>query len=219
MAQVDVQNRLKTIEPRLPQAVRQLGLTVDAAASGFLLLLDIESRDGTADEVTLGDYAVRNIADELKRVTGVGRVQLFATERAMRIWIDPAKLAAHALTFGDVTVALAQQNMQIAPGAIGAEPTTTTQRVTVPLSIDGRLRTPDAFKAVVLRANTDGSSLTLGEVARVELGAQSYAFSTRSNGKPVATLAVQLAPGPTRSRPLRQSRRAWLILPRRCRRE
>ncbi|TAJ34913.1 multidrug efflux RND transporter permease subunit [Bosea sp. (in: a-proteobacteria)] len=195
LAQVDVQNRLKTIEPRLPQTVRQLGLTVEAAASGFLLLLDIESRDGKSDEVTLGDYAVRNIADELKRVPGVGRVQLFATERAMRIWIDPARLAAHALTFGDVTAALAQQNAQIAPGAIGAEPTTAAQRVTVPLSIDGRLRTPDQFKAVVMRANADGSSLTLGDVARVELGAQSYAFSTRSNGKPVATLAVQLAPG------------------------
>ncbi|MBS7706244.1 multidrug efflux RND transporter permease subunit [Chelatococcus asaccharovorans] len=195
LAQVDVQNRLKAVEPRLPQAVRQLGLTVEAVASGFLLLLDIESPDGKHDEATLGDYAVRNVADELKRVAGVGRVQLFTTERAMRVWIDPAKLSAHALAFGDVTAAIAQQNVQIAPGAIGAEPTTGTQRVTVPLGVDGRLRTPEQFRAIVLRANADGSSLTLGEVARVELGSQSYMYASRSNGKPVATLAVQLAPG------------------------
>ncbi|MEN5084385.1 multidrug efflux RND transporter permease subunit [Bosea sp. TWI1241] len=195
LAQVDVQNRLKTVEPRLPQAVRQLGLTVEAVSSGFLLLLDIASTGAAHDEVSLGDYAVRNIADELKRVPGVGRVQLFAAERAMRIWIDPVKLSAHALTFGDVTTAIAQQNLQIAPGALGAEPTTAEQRVTVPFAVDGRLRTPEDFRAIVLRANPDGSSLSLGEVARVELGAQSYAFATRSDGKPVATLAVQLAPG------------------------
>ncbi|MFG1266159.1 multidrug efflux RND transporter permease subunit [Xanthobacter aminoxidans] len=195
LAQVDVQNRLKTVEPRLPQAVRQLGLTVEAAASGFLLLVDIIAPGGAYDEVTLGDYAVRNVADELKRVPGVGRVQLFATERAMRIWIDPVKLSAHGITFGDVTTAIAQQNVQIAPGALGAEPTNAGQRVTVPLEVDGRLRTPEEFRAIVLRAHPDGSSLTLGAVAQVELGAQSYAFATRSNGKPVATLAVQLAPG------------------------
>ncbi|GLI24733.1 multidrug efflux pump [Xanthobacter flavus] len=195
LAQVDVQNRLKTVEPRLPQAVRQLGLTVEAVASGFLLLVDIIAPGGAYDEVTLGDYAVRNVADELKRLPGVGRVQLFATERAMRIWIDPVKLSAHGTTFGDVTTAIAQQNVQIAPGALGAEPTTAGQRVTVPLEVDGRLRTPEEFRAIVLRAHPDGSSLTLGAVARVELGAQSYAFATRSNGKPVATLAVQLAPG------------------------
>ncbi|MCL8383592.1 multidrug efflux RND transporter permease subunit [Xanthobacter aminoxidans] len=195
LAQVDVQNRLKTVEPRLPQAVRQLGLTVEAAASGFLLLVDIIAPGGAYDEVTLGDYAVRNVADELKRVPGVGRVQLFATERAMRIWIDPVKLSAHGITFGDVTTAIAQQNVQIAPGALGAEPATAGQRVTVPLEVDGRLRTPEEFRAIVLRAHPDGSTLTLGAVAQVELGAQSYAFATRSNGKPVATLAVQLAPG------------------------
>jgi multidrug efflux pump len=195
LAQVDVQNRLKAIEPRLPQAVRQQGLTVEAASPSFLLLLDIDSPDGRHDELTLGDYAVRTIADELKRIPGVGRVQPFTTERAMRIWIEPARLAAHGRTFGDVTTAILQQNVQIAPGAIGAEPTTATQRVTVPLGVDGRLRTPEQFRAIVLRAGADGSNLTLGEVARVELGAQSYMYGSRSNGKPVATLAVQLAPG------------------------
>lgn len=151
LAQVDVQNRLKTVEPRLPQAVRQTGVTVEAAASGFLMLINIESRDGRHDEATLGDYAARNIADELKRVRGVGRVQLFASERAMRIWVDPAKLAAYSLSMSDIAAAVAEQNLQIAPGAIGAEPTTDGQRVTVPLTVDGQLQTPEQFRQIVLQ--------------------------------------------------------------------
>ncbi|WP_062769574.1 multidrug efflux RND transporter permease subunit [Sphingopyxis terrae] len=195
LAQVDVQNRLKAVEPRLPQVVRQTGLFVEAASAGFLMLVNIGSQGGQYDEVTLGDYAVRNVADELKRLPGVARIQVFATERAMRIWVDPAQLISYGLAMGDITAAIAAQNVQIAPGAIGSEPTVGQQRVTVPLTAEGQLQTPEEFRQIVLRANPDGSSVLLGDVARVESGPQNFAYSAKSNGRPVATLAVQLSPG------------------------
>uniref|UniRef100_UPI0031F4F205 efflux RND transporter permease subunit n=1 Tax=Sphingomonas sp. UBA4815 TaxID=1947533 RepID=UPI0031F4F205 len=194
MAQVDVQNRLKTIEPRLPQVVRQTGVTVESASSGFLMIVSLLS-DGRQDEVELSDYMSRTIVDELKRIPGVGRVQNFSAERAMRIWIDPAKLAGYGLTATDVTAAIAEQNVQIAPGSLGAEPTAGGQRVLVPLTADGQLKTPEDFAAIILKANTDGSSVTLDKVARIELGRQSFGNDTRENGKFAASVGIQLTPG------------------------
>ncbi|PVX30161.1 multidrug efflux RND transporter permease subunit [Sphingomonas pokkalii] len=194
MAQVDVQNRLKTIEPRLPQVVRQTGVSVESASSGFLMIVSLLS-DGRQDEVALSDYMTRNIVDELKRVPGVGRVQNFSAERAMRIWIDPAKLAGYGLTASDVTTAIGEQNVQIAPGALGAEPTADGQRVLVQLTADGQLKTPADFAQIILKANPDGSSVTLDKVARIELGRQSFGNATRENGKLAASAAVQLSPG------------------------
>lgn len=195
MAQVDVQNRLKAIEARLPQAVRQTGVTVESASSGFLMIVSLMSQDGRHDEVALADYMTRHVVDELKRVPGVGRVQNFSAERAMRIWVDPASLAGYGLTASDVTAAIAEQNVQIAPGAIGAEPTTTGQRVTVPLTAQGQLKTPEDFAGIILKANADGSSVTLGQVARIELGRQSFGTATREHGKIAASVAIQLSPG------------------------
>jgi multidrug efflux pump len=195
MAQVDVQNRLKAIEARLPQTVRQTGITVESASSGFLMILSLMSEDGRYDEVALADYMTRNIVNELKRVPGVGRVQNFSAERAMRIWIDPAKLAGLGLTASDVTAAIAEQNVQIAPGALGAEPTVQGQRVLVPLTADGQLKTPEDFANIILKANTDGSSVTLDKVARIELGSQSFGTATREQGKVAASAAIQLSPG------------------------
>ncbi|WP_242417723.1 efflux RND transporter permease subunit [Sphingomonas panni] len=194
MAQVDVQNRLKTIEPRLPQVVRQTGVTVESASSGFLMIVSLLS-DGRQDEVELSDYMTRNIVDELKRIPGVGRVQNFSAERAMRIWIDPAKLAGYGLTATDVTAAIAEQNVQIAPGSLGAEPTANGQRVLVPLTADGQLKTPEDFAGIILKANSDGSSVTLDKVARIELGRQSFGNDTRENGKAAASVGIQLTPG------------------------
>ena len=194
MAQVDVQNRLKTIEPRLPQVVRQTGVTVESASSGFLMIVSLLS-DGRQDEVELSDYMSRNIVDELKRIPGVGRVQNFSAERAMRIWIDPAKLAGYGLTATDVTAAIAEQNVQIAPGSLGAEPTANGQRVLVPLTADGQLKTPEDFAGIILKANSDGSSVTLDKVARIELGRQSFGNDTRENGKAAASVGIQLTPG------------------------
>lgn len=195
MAQVDVQNRLKSIESRLPQAVRQTGLTVEAASSGFLMIVSLISEDGRQDEVALADYMSRNIVDELKRLPGVGRIQNFSAERAMRIWIDPAKLAGYGLTASDVTAAIAEQNVQIAPGALGAEPARAEQRVTVPLTADGQLKTAADFATVILKSNADGSSVTLDKVARIEMTRQSFGTATREEGKVAASAAIQLSPG------------------------
>lgn len=195
LAQVDVQNRLKTVEPRLPQMVRQTGVTVEAASSSFLMIVDLFSPDGSHDPVQLGDYAARNVIPEIKRIPGVGRTQLFGSEQAMRIWFDPMKLLSYNLSIGDVTAAIAAQNIQIAPGKLGDSPAVSGQRVTVPLTATGQLSTPEQFAAVILKAKADGSSVTLGDVARVELGAQTSSFSVRNNAKPSAGIAILLSPG------------------------
>ena len=195
MAQVEVQNRLKAVEARLPQAVRQNGLSVESASSNFLMMVGLKSADGRHDGTALSDYMARNVVEELRRIEGVGRVQLFGAEQALRVWVDPAKLNAFKLSMGDVSAAIAQQNAQIAPGRVGDAPTTSGQRVTVPLTVQGQLQTPEQFAAIVLRASADGSRVLLGDVARVELGAQSYGFSTREDGRVSTALAVQLSPG------------------------
>ncbi len=195
LAQMDVQNRIKAVEPRLPQAVRQNGLQVESASSGFLMMVGMTSPDGRFDEVALNDYMARNIVQELRRIDGVGRVQLFGAEQAMRIWVDPGKLAAYGLTISEVAQAIEQQNVQIAPVRLGDEPALPGQRLTVPLTVEGQLTTPEAFAAIVLRAGADGAKLVLGDVARVELGAQSYAFANRENGVAATSAAIQLSPG------------------------
>ncbi|TFL15321.1 multidrug efflux RND transporter permease subunit [Pusillimonas caeni] len=195
MAQVDVQNRLKSIEPRLPQVVRQNGLTVESAASSFLMIVSVTSDDDRHDSLALGDYMARNIVEELRRIDGVGKVQLFGAEQAMRIWVDPSKLIAFGLSMNDLSSAIAAQNAQISPGRVGDSPSVPGQRVTIPLTVQGQLETPEQFAAIVLRANADGSKVVMGDVARVELGAQSYGSSNRENGKASAGASVQLSPG------------------------
>ncbi|WP_340051546.1 multidrug efflux RND transporter permease subunit [Pseudomonas proteolytica] len=195
MAQVDVQNRIKAVETRLPQAVRQNGIQVESAASSFLMMIGMTSPDNRFDEIALNDYLARNVVQELRRIKGVGRVQLFGAEQAMRIWVEPAKLTSFGMTMSDVALAIEQQNAQIAPGRLGDEPALPGQRLTIPLTVQGQLSTPQQFAAIVLRANSDGSKVVIGDVARVELGAQSYSFSNRENGKVATSAAIQLSPG------------------------
>ena len=195
LAQVDVQNRLRTVEPRLPQAVRQVGIQVEASSSSFLLFGTLRSSDGRYDEQTLGDYITRNIIEDLKRVRGVGRVQQFSPARALRIWIDPAKLTSYGVSVDDISNAIRSQNAQVSPGRVGDAPTVPGQRVTIPLTVQGQLESVEAFEGVILRANPDGSNVTLSDVATVELGAQSFAVSTRKNGVESASLGIMLAPG------------------------
>ncbi|KVT07760.1 acriflavine resistance protein B [Burkholderia sp. MSMB1078WGS] len=195
MAQVDVQNKIKSIEPRLPAAVRQNGLIVESASSGFLMLIGLRSDSGRFDEGALADYMARSVSEELRRIDGVGRVLQFGSERAMRIWVDPQKLINFGLSMSDLTTAIGQQNVQIAPGSLGALPALPGQRVTVPLTAQGQLTTPEEFAKVVLRANADGSKVVLGDVARVELGSQNYMFVSRENNRPATLAGVQLAPG------------------------
>ena len=195
LAQVDVQNRLKAVEARLPEAVRRMGVTVESASAGFLMIVTLNSKNGEYDELSLGDYMSRNLVQELKRVEGVGRVQAFGSERAMRVWVDPAKLVSYSLSLSQIVGAIQAQNAQIAPGRVGAEPTIPGQTVSVPLTVQGQLQTPEQFAAIVLRSERDGSKLLLGDVARIELGAQSLSFATRESGKPATAAAIQLAPG------------------------
>lgn len=195
LAQVDVQNQIKIVEPRLPQAVRQNGLTVEAVSSNFLMIVGLNSSGSTFTETDLSDYFARNMTEELRRIEGVGKVQLFGAEKAMRIWLDPAKLISYSLTVSDVINAISQQNVQIAPGRIGDAPTTKGQRSAYPLTVAGQLGTPDEFRRIVLKADTDGAKVTLDKVARVEIGLQTYSFAIRENGQPSTAAAIQLAPG------------------------
>ncbi|WP_444447847.1 multidrug efflux RND transporter permease subunit [Pseudomonas kurunegalensis] len=195
LAQVDVQNRLKVVESRLPRPVTQQGLQVEKVSTGFLLLATLTSEDGKLDETALSDILARNVMDEIRRLKGVGKAQLYGSERAMRIWIDPRKLIGFNLTPNDVAEAIAAQNAQVAPGSIGDLPTRDTQEITANVVVKGQLSTPEEFNAIVLRANPDGSTVTVGDVARVEIGAQEYQYGTRLNGKPATAFSVQLSPG------------------------
>ncbi|KOY00898.1 efflux RND transporter permease subunit [Pseudomonas nunensis] len=195
MAQVDVQNRLKVIESRLPQAVNQQGLSVEKVSSGFLLLITLTSSDGKLDDVALSDYLARNVMNEIKRLDGVGKAQLYGAERAMRIWIDPRKLIGFNLTPADVNAAIVAQNAQVSAGSIGDLPTRSTQEITATIVVKGQLSTPEEFADIVLKANADGSTVRIKDVARVEIGSQEYQFGTRLNGKPSTAVGVQLSPG------------------------
>ena len=193
-ASIDVQNRVRRVEARLPDAVRQQGIEVEEAGSGFLMILALTSTDGSMDAVSLGDYLSRNVLNEIQRVEGVGRAQMFATERAMRIWLDPDKMRGLNLTAGDINAAITAQNAQVASGSIGAQPNPITQQISAPVLIKGQLTSAEEFGAIILRANLNGSAVRLRDVARIEIGGQDYSFSTRLNGKPSAAIGVQLTP-------------------------
>ncbi|MBP2508769.1 multidrug efflux pump [Agrobacterium tumefaciens] len=193
-AQVEVQNRIARVEPRLPQAVTQQGLRVEQAGTSFLLMVALTSVDGNTDAIGLGDYLSRNVLGELRRVPGVGSAQLFATQRSMRIWMDPDKMLGLSLTSNDVISAIQAQNSQVAAGRIGASPNPIGQQISATVNVQGQLTSPEEFGSIVLRANPDGSSVRLRDVARVEVGGESYNFSSRLNGKPSAAIGVQLSP-------------------------
>src|SRR5574340_712303 len=194
LAQVEVQNRLSRAAPRLPAAVNQQGVRVDKARSNFLLFVSLTSTNPADDPITLGDYAARTIQPEIQRIPGVGQATLFGTERAMRIWLDPAKLVAFALTPADVAGAIRAQNAQVSAGAIGDQPAVPGQPTSATIVVAGQLGDPAQFGAIVLRANADGSSVRLRDVARVELGGQGYGVFSRLNGRPNTGVGVQLAP-------------------------
>ncbi len=194
LAQVDVQNRLSRATPRLPAAVNQQGVRVDKGRSNFLLFTILSSSDGSLDPVALGDYASRNVLPEIQRVPGVGQATLFGTERAMRIWLDPAKLVGYRLSVSDVNAAIRGQNAQVSSGTMGDLPIVPGQQISATVIVNGQLDSTEEFGDVVLRANTDGSTVRLRDVARIELGGQSYATVARLNGKPSTGIGVQLSP-------------------------
>jgi multidrug efflux pump len=194
LAQVDVQNRLSRATPRLPQAVVQQGVRVDKSRANFLLFTILSSDDPKWDPIALGDYASRTVLPELQRIKGIGTAQLFGTEKAMRVWINPAKLVGYNLSPGDVNAAIRSQNAQVASGTIGDLPLAAGQEITATVVVTGQLSTVEQFGNIVLRANADGSTVRLKDVARIELGGQSYSTSARLNGKPSTGIGVQLSP-------------------------
>ena len=194
LAQVDVQNRLSRATPRLPSAVTQQGVRVDKSRNNFLLFAMLSSDNPDFDPVALGDYAARNIVPELQRIDGVGQAQLFGSENAMRIWIDPAKLQGFNLSANDVNAAIRAQNAQVASGTLGDLPNIPGQAISATVTVNGQLNSVEQFQNIVLRANTDGSTVRLKDVARVELGGQNYATSARLNGVPAVGIGVQPTP-------------------------
>ncbi|GGI54063.1 efflux RND transporter permease subunit [Oxalicibacterium solurbis] len=194
LAAVDVQNRLKRVEARLPSVVTQQGLIVTKSRSNFLMFIGLSSTDGSLDPVALGDYLSRNVLNEIRRIPGVGQAQLFGTERAMRIWIDPNKLVGLNLTPGDVSTAIRNQNALVAGGTIGDLPSPKDQQITATVVVEGQLTTPEQFGNIVLRANKDGSTVRLRDVARIEVGGQTYLTSGRLDGAPTSFIGVQPSP-------------------------
>ncbi|KZX86072.1 aminoglycoside/multidrug transporter subunit AcrD [Erythrobacter sp. HI0019] len=195
IAQTEVQNRLSTVEARLPEEVRRQGITVRQANAGFLMIVALTSKSGAQDSTDLGNIASTQVIDELRRVAGVGDVTLFGSEYAMRIWLDPDKLASYNLSPSAVVAAIREQNAQTAGGSLGALPLQEGQQITATITTANRFETEEEFRRVILRADEGGASVRLGDVARVEIGAQTYATSTTLDGQPMAGMAVQLATG------------------------
>ncbi|MDH1628350.1 multidrug efflux RND transporter permease subunit [Shewanella xiamenensis] len=198
LAQVDVQNRLKIAESRLPQVVLDLGVQVEQASSGFLMIYSLSYTDGNApgaDIVQLADYAVRNVNNEILRVPGVGKIQFFASEAAMRIWVDPQKLLAYDLSIADVNNAISAQNIQIAAGSFGSSPSLKEQELAITLQVKGLMENPEEFGNILLRSTANGATVKLSDVARIEVGNQDYGFMSRQDGKPTVGTAIQLSPG------------------------
>jgi len=192
-AQVDVQNAVARVEPMLPQSVVDMGITVQEAGAGFLMIVALVSDDGSMDATALGDYLNRNIAGEIRRIDGVGRAQVFASERSLRIWVDPDRMTGLNLTSSDIVNAVRAQNAQVSAGQIGADPNPFGQQLTATVLIKGQLTGLEEFENIVLRANPDGSTVRLKDVATLEIGAEDYMFSSTLNNQPAAALGVQLS--------------------------
>jgi len=195
IAQTQVQDRLSRVEPRLPQEVRQVGIGVTKSSSGFLMLIALTSKSGNTPAVELGNYASTRIMDEIRRVPGVGDVLLFGTPYAMRIWLDPEKLAGYGLSASEALAAVQEQNSQTAGGGLGEQPITRSAEFTAKILTQNRFSSPDQFREIIVRANPDGSSIRLGDVAKVELGSENYGFRLTLDGKESAGMAIQLASG------------------------
>lgn len=195
IAQVQVQNKLQLATPQLPQEVQAQGLRVAKAVTNFLLVISVYSEDGSHNQADLGDYVAARIQDPLSRVDGVGDIQLFGSQYAMRIWMDPLKMANLQVTTTDIASAVTAQNAQVSAGQIGGLPTVKGQLLNAVVSAQSRLQTADQFRDILLRTNSDGSTVKLSDVARVEIGAETASTAQLYNGKPSAGIAIKLAPG------------------------
>jgi multidrug efflux pump len=195
IAQVQVQNQVQQALARLPQQVQQQGLRVTKSNPDFLMIVGIYDETDRSTNIDISDFLVSNLQDQLARIEGVGETNVFGSQYAMRVWLDPNKLAAVGLMPGDIIAAIRNQNTEVAAGEVGGLPQPETNRLNAVVTAQSRLRTADEFKAIILKADQSGAVVRLGDIARVELGAESYAASSRINGHPGAGLAISLAPG------------------------
>ena len=195
IAQVQVQNKLQLAMPLLPQEVQRQGVSVSKSTSSFLQVVGFVSEDGSMDNVDISDYVGANIVDPLSRVSGVGTIQVFGGKYAMRIWLDPNTLHTYQLSIPEVTAAIQAQNAQVAVGSLGGAPAIDGQQLNATINAQARLQTPEQFRDIVVRSNPDGSALRLGDIARVEMGTESYEFESRYNGQLATGVAISLATG------------------------
>ncbi|EOC0418647.1 multidrug efflux RND transporter permease subunit AcrB [Cronobacter malonaticus] len=195
IAQVQVQNKLQLAMPLLPQEVQQQGVSVEKSSSSFLMVLGLINTDGSMKQEDIADYAGANIKDPISRTTGVGDVQLFGSQYAMRIWLDPNKLNNFQLTPVDVISALKAQNAQVAAGQLGGTPPVKGQQLNASIIAQTRLTSAEEFSKILLKVNQDGSRVLLKDVAKVELGGENYDIIARYNGQPAAGLGIKLATG------------------------
>ncbi|MEJ2688734.1 MAG: efflux RND transporter permease subunit [Deltaproteobacteria bacterium] len=195
IAQVQVQNKLQLAIPLLPQVVQRQGIQVVKSTRNFLLIVGLVSRDGSMDRNALTDYMVSNIQDIISRVEGVGELQLFGTQNAMRIWLDPAKLYNYKLTTTDVVNAIQAQNAQVSAGQFGAMPSIPGQELNATITARTLLTTPAQFADIILRTNPDGSKVKLGDVAQCKIGTENYDIQSFYQGRPIGGMAIRLAAG------------------------
>ncbi len=194
IAQVQVQNKLQAATPVLPVQVQQQGVTVAKSQPSFLMVVGLYDTDGRHTDIDIADIVNSRFVDPLARIDGVGDLQIFGGQYAMRVWLDPFKLANYGLMPADVRAAILAQNVQVSAGEIGGQPTAQGQALNATVTAQSYLQTPDQFKAIILRSHKDGSQLHLSDVARVELGADNYSVTSRFNGHPAAGVAIKLAP-------------------------
>ncbi|MCD9512904.1 efflux RND transporter permease subunit [Photobacterium phosphoreum] len=195
IAQVQVQNKLQSALPLLPMEVQQQGVKVNKASSSFLMVVGFYSEDGSMDKNDISDYISSNVADPMSRVPGVGEIQTFGAQYAMRIWLDPLKLTKYNLTSIDVIAAIKEQNAQVSAGQLGASPSLPGQGLNATVSAQSRLKTPAQFEQIILKSDPSGAKVLLKDVARVELGAESYAVQVFYNGKQASGIGIKLATG------------------------
>jgi The (Largely Gram-negative Bacterial) Hydrophobe/Amphiphile Efflux-1 (HAE1) Family len=195
IAQVQVQNKLQLAMPLLPQEVQQQGVRVAKATKNFLMVAALVSTDGRMSASDLSDYLVSHVQDDVSRLPGVGEVTVFGSQHAMRIWLNPDKLVSYKLAVTDITTAIRAQNAEISAGQIGGAPAVPGQQINATITAQSRLETPEQFGSILLRVNPDGSQVRLRDVARIEIGAESYETMARYNGQAASGVAIKLATG------------------------
>ena len=193
IAQVQVQNKMQQTQSQLPSVVQQNGVDVSKSTDAFLMIVGLTANDGLHDNSDLSDYIYANIREPLARVAGVGDLMVFGAEYAMRIWVDPEKLTNLAITIPEVTAAITAQNAQVTYGSLGGTPAVPGQQYSYTITGQKRLESVEEFENILLRVNTDGTMVRLKDIARVELGSESYQYSGTENGLPSSGVAIRLA--------------------------